>query len=132
MSASPERPLTRDRAWACVTLNFSISGWGTLKAGRIFAGVCQLVCVFGGFLLLCAWMIGWIYRIFQAEIGDAVLFNPPGWLWKWGIAGFAISYAWMLMTCVSLMRQARAEEKRNRQNVPPRLADLPGKPPKLS
>jgi hypothetical protein len=132
MPVSSERPLSRDRAWACVTLNFSLSGLGSLKAGRIFAGVCQLVTVFAGFFLICAWMLKWIYRIFQAEIGAPLSPQPAGWLWEWGVAGFVISYSWMLITCVSLMRQAKANEDKSCQNVPPKLSDLPGKPPKLS
>jgi len=125
MSCSPERPLTRDRAWACVTLNFSISGWGSLKAGRIVAGVCQLVTVFGGFFLCLAWMLEWIDRVIQSAIGETVPPAPADWMWKVGIAGFVISYSWMLITCVSLMREAKANEKKIRQNIPPRLADLP-------
>jgi hypothetical protein len=133
MSRTPERPLSRDRAWACVTLNFSISGWGSLKAGRIFAGVSQLLTAFAGFFLLMAWMLKWIYRIFQTQIGEPTSPPPSGWLWKCGVACFVVSYSWMLITCVSLMRQAKANEGKNGQNVPPRLKDLPdNKPPKLS
>jgi hypothetical protein len=131
MSRSPERPLSRDRALACVTLNFSLSGLGSLKAGRTFAGVCQLVTAFAGFFLFLAWMFKWIDRIFQAQIGETLSSPPAGWLWKWGIAGFVVSYSWMLITCASLMRQAKANEDKNRQNVPPRLVGLPDKPPKL-
>ncbi|MBU6411733.1 MAG: hypothetical protein KGJ60_00720 [Verrucomicrobiota bacterium] len=132
MPRSPADPLTRDRAWACVTLNFSISGWGSLKAGRTFAGSCQLAAVFAGFFLLSAWMIEWLNRIFQAESWAALPPRPPAWLWEWGVVCFAVSYSWMLITCVSLMRQAKRQEDQKRQNMPPRLADLPGKPPKLS
>lgn len=128
MSRPPERLLSRDRAWACVTLNFSISGWGTLKAGRRVAGICQLVSAFAGFFLCLAWMLEWFYRIFQAQLGETVPARPADWLWKWGVAGFVISYSWMLFTCVSLMRQAKAAELESRKNVPPRLADLPKKP----
>lgn len=132
MPVPSERPLTRDRALACVTLNFSLSGLGSLKAGRVFAGIGQLITVFGGFFLLCAWMLKWIYRVFQAEIGEPLSPQPANWLWEWGVAGFVISYSWMLITCAYLMRQAKTNEEKNRQNVPPRLADLSGKPPKLS
>jgi hypothetical protein len=131
MSISSERTLSRDRAWACVMLNFSLAGLGTLKAGRIFSGICQLVTVFAGFFLMCAWMFEWIYRIFQAQLGETVLKNPAGWLWRWGIAGFCVSYIWTLLSCMSLMRRAKANEEKNRQNVPPRLENLSGKPPKL-
>jgi hypothetical protein len=125
MLRSPQRPLSHDRALACVTLNFALSGLGSLKAGRIFTGVGQLVTVFGGFFLLCAWLLEWIYRIFQTQIGGVTSPPPPGWLWKWGVAGFVVSYSWMLLTCASLMRKAKANEKQIRQNIPPRLTDLP-------
>ena len=46
MDAPSKGPLSRDRAWACVTLNFSLAGLGTLKAGRIFSGYAQLVTAF--------------------------------------------------------------------------------------
>lgn len=98
-----------------------------MKAGRIVAGVCQLVSVFGGFFLLCAWMLEWIHRNFQAALGGTVPSVPPNWQWQWGIAGFVVSYSWMLITCVSLMRQAKAEEGKNRRDIPPRLADMPEK-----
>ena len=113
-------------------LNFSLSGLGSLKAGRTFAGVCQLGFVFAGFFLMCAWIIEWCYRIFLAQGGEPIPQYSINWLWQWGVAGFVVSYSWMLATCVSLMRAAKANEDKNRQNVPPRLADSPGKPPKLS
>lgn len=132
MSAVTKRPLSRDRAWACVTLNFTLSGLGSLKAGRRFAGVAQLVTVFAGFFLLLAWMFKWIYRIYQSQIGETVSPPPAAWLWQLGIAGFAISYVWMLLTCASLMRQSKAQENEAGQSVPPKLSGASGKPPKLS
>jgi hypothetical protein len=127
MSPSSNRPLSRDRAWSCVSLNFSISGLGTLKAGRIFAGTGQMLFNFAGLFLFGAWLFEWVHRIFQAQMGESVLPNPAGWLWKWGAVSIGISWSWMLMTCVSLMRQAKLHEDENSQNVPPRLADLPRK-----
>ena len=132
MSAVTKRPLSRDRAWACVTLNFTLSGLGSLKAGRVFTGVAQLVTVFAGFFLLLAWMFKWIYRIYQSQIGETVSPPPAAWLWQLGIAGFAISYVWMLLTCASLMRQSKAQENEAGQSVPPKLSGASGKPPKLS
>jgi hypothetical protein len=125
MSLSSNRPLSRDRAWSCVSLNFSISGLGTLKAGRIFAGTGQMLFNFAGLFLFGTWLFGWGRRIFQAQMGETVLSNPAGWLWKWAVVFFAISWSWMLITCISLMRQAKSDEAKNSQNVPPRLADLP-------
>lgn len=124
MATPPKSPLNRDRAWSCVTLNFTLSGLGSLKAGRIFAGVAQLVMVFAGFFLCLAWMLQWIYRIFQAQIGDPLSSPPAAWMWQLGVAGFAISYLWMLLTCVSLMRQANKNERENREKIPPKLSEM--------
>lgn len=124
MSRSSHRPLSRDRALSCVSLNFSLSGLGSLRAGRIFAGICQLGLAFGGFFLFCAWIIEWCYRIMQSELGETVSSAPADWLWQGGIVGIGVSYSWMLITCASLMRQAKAEEEKVHQNVPPKLADL--------
>jgi len=128
MAGSCHRPLSRDRAWSCVSLNFSVSGLGTLRAGRIFSGICQLGFVLIGIGLLCTWTVEQCYEIFLSGMGETA--SPPaGWLWKLGAACVAASWSWMLISCASLMRQAKADEIKNRQNLPPRLADLPKKKP---
>lgn len=126
MPRSSKRPLTRDRAWSCVSLNFSVSGLGTLRSGRIFAGVCQLGSLLAGAVLLCLWTIELGKRIIGMERGGTTV-HPAGWLWKWGTICVVISWSWMLMSCVSMVRQAKAQEAKDSQNLPPRLADLPKK-----
>jgi hypothetical protein len=130
MSDPSKRSLSRDRAWACVMLNLSIPGLGSLKAGRPFAGIGEMVIVFTGLFLLGAWVVEWMNRIIQSEIGETLSPVPPNWLWEWGVAFIIISWIWTTVTCVSLVREAKAQEEENRQNIPPRLSDLP-KPPKL-
>jgi 4a-hydroxytetrahydrobiopterin dehydratase len=124
-------PLSRDRAWACVTLNFSLAGLGTLKAGRRISGYMQLVAAFAGFFLCLTWMLKWIYRIFQAQIGDTLSAPPAPWLWMAGVTGFVVSYVWTLCTCVSLMREAKANERKGARNIPPRLVVVKEQPLKL-
>jgi hypothetical protein len=48
-------------------------------------------------------------------------------MWKWGVVCFVVSWLWTLITCVHLYRRAKAEEQKNLENIPPRLADLPKK-----
>jgi hypothetical protein len=127
----PQPPLTRDRAWAYVLLNLSVPGWGSLKAGRVFAGIGEIVIVFAGLFLLGAWFFEWVNRVVQSEIDGTMPVAPSDWLWKSGTACIVVSWVWTTITCISLVREARAQEKQNQQNVPPRLSDLP-KPPKLS
>ena len=123
-------PLTRDRAWACITHNISLPGWGSLKAGRRIAGIGELIFALTGLFLLFAWMVEWMIRIFQSELGEDLSPVPTAWLWRSGVICIVISWVWTIVTCVSLMREARANEEASRQNVPPHLSDLP-KPPKL-
>ncbi|MGH7950436.1 MAG: hypothetical protein ACREFE_00730 [Limisphaerales bacterium] len=125
MPFSPARPLSRDRAWACVTANFGLPGIGSLKARRIFSGICQLGFALAGFVFGCAWIVRWCYRIFQAQAGETISPNSIGWLWKWAVICFGVSWLWTLATCISLVRQAKANEEKNRQSVPPKISDLP-------
>jgi hypothetical protein len=111
--------------------NLATPGIGSLKARRIFAGACQLVLAIASCLLICAWVIGWSYRIYQAQLDEPIPPNSSGWLLKWGVVCFGVSWLWAMITCVSLVLQAKAAERKNPQKVPPRLADLPDKPPKL-
>jgi hypothetical protein len=125
-----QSPLSRDRAWACVMLNISLPGLGSWKAGKFFAGVAQLTLAFAGFFLVLAWMLKWFQRIFQAQFDEPLSPPPAGWLWESGAALFVFSFLWTVWTCISLMREAKANEIKIRQNIPPRLDEL-GKPPKL-
>jgi hypothetical protein len=131
MPVSPEFSLSSDRAWACVLQNLATPGIGSLKARRIFAGICQLTLAIASGFLICAWTIGWSYRIYQAQIGETIPQTSSGWLLKWGVVCFGLSWLWALITCASLVLQAKAAERGHSRKVPPRLADLSDKPPKL-
>jgi hypothetical protein len=111
--------------------NLATPGIGSLKARRIFEGICQLTIAIASCLFICAWVISWSCRIYQAQNDEIVSQDSSGWLLKWGVVCFGVSWLWAMITCVSLMLRANAAERGNPQNVPPRLADSPGKPPKL-
>ena len=111
--------------------NLATPGVGSLKAGRIFTGVCQLSLAVASCVLIGAWVIGWSYRIYLAQVDEPIPQTSSGWLLKWGVISFGVSWLWAMITCVSLVLQANAGERENPQKVPPRLADPPGKPPKL-
>ena len=117
-------PLSRDRAWACVMLNVSVPGWGSIKAGKTFAGICELVITLAGLFLLLAWMYRWMVRIFESQAGEDLSPLPSPWLWRAGVICIVISWIWMAFTSFSLMREAREYEK----SLPPRLSDLPNPP----
>lgn len=122
----PKLPLNRDRAWACISLNISLPGWGTLKAGKVLTGIGEIVFALAGLFLLFAWIAIWIGRIFQSELDENLWPVPSPWLWRSGVISIVISWIWTAITCFSLMREAKAYEA----SLPPRLSDLP-KPPKL-
>jgi hypothetical protein len=122
----PKLPLNRDRAWACVSLNISLPGWGSLKAGKTLSGLGEIFFALGGLFLLLAWIVGWIIRITQSSLDVELWPVPSAWLWRSGVICIVISWIWTARTCISLMREAKAYE----ESLPPRLSDLP-KPPKL-
>jgi hypothetical protein len=111
--------------------NIATPGIGSLKAGWIFTGVCQLSLAIVSCVLVCSWVIGWSYRIYLAQNDEVIPQDSSGWLLKWGIIFFSGSWLWAMVTCVSLVRRATMAERQTTQKVPPRLANSPGKPPKL-
>lgn len=119
-------PLSRDRAWACVMLNVSVPGWGSIKAGKKVAGALELIITLAGLFLLFAWMYGWMVRVFESQAGEDLSPVPSAWLWRSGVFCIVVSWIWMAFTSFHIMREARAYEK----SLPPRLSDLP-KPPVL-
>ena len=125
MARSPQRPLSRDRAWSCIMMNVATPGTGSMRAGRVVTGVCQLMSAVIGAALISVWMIRSAYGIIQGGSGQSASPDASRWLWQWGVAGFAISWSWTAVTCVALFRRAKADELRSRQNIPPLLADLP-------
>jgi hypothetical protein len=132
MPVPTERSLSSDLAWACVMQNLAMPGIGSLKARRMFAGTCQLTLAIASCFLIGAWVVGWSYQIFQAQISETIPKTSPGWLLKWGVVCFGLSWLWALITCVSLVLQAKAAERGNPRKIPPRLEDSSDKPPKLS
>lgn len=126
----PKIRLSRDRAWACVMLNVTLPGWGSLKAGKVWTGIGEMFFALSGLFLLFVWMAKWMTRIWESELGEAVSPVPGGRIWGSGVVCIVISWIWTTATCIHLMRQARADEEETRKNAPPRLSDL-DKPPKL-
>ena len=133
MSLSSKRPLSRTRAWTCVLTNlFATPGLGSLMARRVFAGIGQLLLALAGFVLIVGWIFELCHHVFLQQLGDAVPPDSSGWMGKWGLLLFGASWLWSLVTSLSLLRQAKADGQVEPKPIPPRMTDLPGKPPKLS
>jgi len=133
MTVRPNRPISRARAASCALVNLAATpGLGSLMARRIVAGIGQLLLGLLGFILIVGWMFVLFHRVFLQQLGDPVPPDSSGWMWKWGLLLFGASWLWSLVTSLSLLRQAKADGQVEPKPIPPRMADLPGQPPKLS
>ena len=132
MTSRTARPLSRARAWTCLLTNlFATPGLGSLMARRIFAGVGQLLLAMAGFGLIMGWIFELCHRVYLQQLDEPVPPDSAGWTGKWGLICFGASWLWSLVTSLSLLRQAKADEPAEPGPVPPRMADSPGQPPKL-
>jgi len=131
MTVRPNRPISRARAWTCILTNQAATpGLGSLMARRFIAGTGQLLLALAGFVLIVGWMFELFHRVFLQQLGDSVPPDSSGRMWKWGLLFFGAS--WSLVTSLSLWCQAKADGQVETKPIPPRMADLPGQPPKLS
>jgi hypothetical protein len=126
------KPVNRSAAHNAALLNqLATPGLGSLMAGRWLAGIGQLVLAVAGFVMIVVWFFEVMIQYYGQITGNAPV-RAVGWI---GVAGgivFVVSWCWALVTSLSLMRQARAVEAVAPQPAPPRPADSPGPPPKLS
>ena len=101
-------------------------------ARRVFAGIGQLLLALAGFVLIVGWMFELFRRVFLQQLGNPVPSDSSGWMGKWGLLLFGAGWVWSLVTSLSLLRQAKADGPVEPKPIPPRMADLPGKPPEQS
>jgi hypothetical protein len=129
----PDRkPVRRAAARNAALVNqLATPGLGSLMAGRWFAGIGQLVLAVVGFVLVVVWFFEVIIQYYGQINGD-VQPHSVGWIGATGAILFVASWLWSLVTSISLWRQAESDERAELKTVPPRMADLPGQPPKLS
>jgi hypothetical protein len=130
MTTRTARPLSRARVVSCVLVNLCATpGLGSMMARRVLAGIGQLLLAMAGFCLIVGWMFELFHRVYLEQLGEPVPPNLSGWMGKWGLIIFGASWLWSLVTSLSLLRQVKSDEQAGQRPVPPRLADLAGKPP---
>jgi hypothetical protein len=100
-------------------------------ARRVWAGTGQLLLALAGFVLIVVWFFEVMIQYYGQVTGD-VPARPVGWIGEIGAILFVASWFWAFVTSISLWRQAESDERAELKTVPPRMADLPGQPPKLS
>lgn len=120
------KPLSPAAARNCFLVNqFATPGLGSLMGGRIMAGIGQLLLA----LLGAGFVILWFVKLLQEEVNLADIETPASYA-KWGIAGacfFIASWLWSLLTSISMIREAKAEEPKNPPGAPPRITNVPPK-----
>ena len=87
-------------------------------AGRRLAGIGQLLLAVPGFLMVIAWFVLFALQTYQELINDA----PPrsvAWLGQAGAVTFAAAWLWSLVTSLSILREARANEPHRSQATKP-------------
>lgn len=116
----PAKP-SRARVTTAVFINLAATpGLGSLMCRRFVAGIGQLLLAVAGFGLLVVWMCWQFTRMISLELNNSAPDAPKDWLWKVGVILFAAGWVWSLVTSISLLREAKAEQLR-RFDVPPKL-----------
>jgi hypothetical protein len=117
---------------AALVNQLATPGLGSLMAGRWIAGIGQLALAVAGFVMVVVWFFEIMIQYYGQITGDVPV-HPVGWIGEIGAILFVAAWFWALVTSVSLLRQAKAAEAAEPNRIPPpRLADLPGRPPEPS
>ena len=126
MATQPAKTLSVGRAVSCALVNqLATPGLGSLIGRRFFAGACQLLLALAGFVLLVGRMVEYYYRLVLQEMDKPVSPGSYSWMAIWGVTLFGASWLWSLVTSLSLIRQAKADQQANPERVPPRIAGPP-------
>lgn len=118
------RIIDRAKARNCALLNLAATpGLGSLSAGRISAGIGQLILSVGGCALFIAWFIQ-IFSQYYGQISGNVEVKSVGWMGIAGGALFVVAWIWSLLTSLNVSREARQneiEKMKEQITSPPKL-----------
>ena len=120
--SSPHAPLSPARARNCALMNqFATPGLGSLLGRRFVAGAGQLLLAIIGFLLFVAFFVDELRQFYGLINGNADPKLHPR-LALAGVATFALAWLWALVTSLSLLREAKRNEREgNLFSTPPLL-----------
>ena len=106
---------------------FATPGLGSLMGGRIIAGIGQLALSVIGFLLVLFWFLRTMQEYYSLLDSE----SAPVSYAKFGLSGalfFAAAWLWSLLTSISLVREAKANEpKPSLTLTPPKITNAPPK-----
>ena|ERR1035437_2835805 len=118
--SSGSKPLNSTTARNCFLVNqCATPGLGSLMAGRRLAGIGQLLVAVAGFALVIGWFVLNSIQTYNQVVNDAEPKSVAG-LGLAGAAVFIAAWLWSLVTSLSVLREARANE---RKLVTPPLSD---------
>ena len=104
-------PLTPSRAKGCLAANlFLTPGLGSLLARRFVAGAGQLGVFLVGFVLFVVWFVDEMRQFYGLMFSDNEP-HPRHWLGIAGVGICAFAWLWSLVTSLSLMREAKRNER---------------------
>jgi len=113
--SSAKKPLNRTTARNSFLINqLATPGLGSLMAGRFVAGIGQLFLALIGAVLIIVWFVKLMAQVFE-QLNHETTPEPVGWLLQAGALLFAVAWVWSLVTSLSLMREAKANETESKQ-----------------
>ena len=116
--SSAGKALSRTTARNSFLINqLATPGLGSLMAGRHVAGSGQLLLALAGFGLVLAWFIALLTQMYQQLDSDAQP-KSVAWLGELGALIFAAAWLWALITSLSLLREASANEAQPKPPIP--------------
>jgi hypothetical protein len=106
----PPGPLSRAAARNAALLNqCATPGLGSLMAGRLLPGLGQLLLAVAGFVMVIAWFVLHALQLYNELVNDAQP-KSVAWLGEAGALTFTAAWLWSLVTSLSVLREARANE----------------------
>ena len=109
--SSPRAPLSPSRARNCALMNqFATPGLGSLLARRFVAGMGQLGIFLVGFVFFVAWFVDVMRQFYGLMFTDSET-RVRNWLLFVGVGLCALGWLWALVTSLSLMREAKRNER---------------------
>ncbi len=89
---------------------FATPGLGSLMARRFVAGTGQLLVFLAGFILFVAFFLDELRQYYGLMFSDDEIHLRYGLMWS-GVATCAAAWLWSLVTSISLIREARRNER---------------------
>ena len=109
--SSTHAPLSPARARNCLLLNqFATPGLGSLMARRLVAGIGQLILFLAGFGLFLGWFVDEMRQFYGMMFSDGEVHLHLKYAFA-GIALAVLAWLWAWVTSLSLLREARRNER---------------------